>query len=213
MQARKRILVLAPHTDDGELGCGGTISRYVREMHEVYYVAFSTAAKSLAPQYPSDQLVTEVKAATKILGVPSENLIIYDYEVRELNFHRQRILEDLVILNNRLRPDWVFTPSLQDIHQDHITVTNEAKRAFKYCSLLGYELPWNNLSMKTDCFISITEGDLSSKIAALKAYETQSAKPYMSSAFIRSLATVRGVQSGTSLAEAFEVIRVMLDKL
>ena len=44
MSANNRVLVLAPHTDDGELGCGGTISRMVEEGREVYYAAFSTAA-------------------------------------------------------------------------------------------------------------------------------------------------------------------------
>ena len=208
-----RILVLAPHTDDGELGCGGTISKYIDKGHEVFYAAFSTAAESLPPQYPNNQLVIEVKEATMLLGLPPENLIIFDYEVRKLNYSRQQILEDLVQLNRKLRPDVVFTPSTQDIHQDHVTITNESKRAFKYCSLLGYELPWNNISMKTDCFVSISETDLENKIEALKAYDTQSSKTYMSPSFIRSLAVVRGVQCGSPLAEAFEVIRIMLDNL
>ena len=38
-----RVLVLAPHTDDGEFGCGGTISRFVQEGKEIFYAAFSTA--------------------------------------------------------------------------------------------------------------------------------------------------------------------------
>ena len=41
------ILVLAPHTDDGELGCGGTISKFVKEGKNIYYVAFSTAEESV----------------------------------------------------------------------------------------------------------------------------------------------------------------------
>jgi hypothetical protein len=48
------------------------------------------------------------------------------------------------------------------------------------------------------------------KINALAAYKTQEGRPYMSPAFIRSLAIVRGVQLGKPLAEAFESIRIML---
>ena len=43
----ENILVLAPHTDDGELGLGGTISKYIEEGKNVYYAAFSTADKSV----------------------------------------------------------------------------------------------------------------------------------------------------------------------
>jgi hypothetical protein len=51
---------------------------------------------------------------------------------------------------------------------------------------------------------------LQKKIAALKAYRTQEGKDYMKAEFIRSLAVVRGTQVGSELAEAFEVIRLML---
>src|SRR5699024_12177975 len=40
LEQKSTILVLAPHTDDGELGCGGSIARFIREGHEVHYVAF-----------------------------------------------------------------------------------------------------------------------------------------------------------------------------
>lgn len=206
----KKILVLAPHTDDGELGCGATISRALSEGSEVYYVAFSTAEDSLPPEFPRDQLVKEVKEATSRLGIDREHLIIYNYEVRKLNYHRQQILEDLVQLNAKISPDIVLMPSTQDIHQDHITISQEATRAFKYCTLLGYELPWNNLSLNTDCFISVTEEDVRRKIFALEAYITQRNRKYMGKGFLRSLAVVRGVQSDGEYAEAFEVIRVLL---
>ena len=64
----KKILVLAPHTDDGEFGCGGTINKMIEEGNEVYYAAFSACQQSVLPQFPQDILITEVKAATKVLG-------------------------------------------------------------------------------------------------------------------------------------------------
>ena len=48
----KNILVLAPHTDDGELGLGGTISRLIEDGKKVTYVAFSTAQQSVPEGFP-----------------------------------------------------------------------------------------------------------------------------------------------------------------
>ena len=64
-----RVLVLAPHTDDGEFGCGGTIARFIKEGVEVHYVAFSACEQSVLPQFPSDILITEVAEATNVLGI------------------------------------------------------------------------------------------------------------------------------------------------
>ena len=114
----KKILVLAPHTDDGELGCGGTIVKFLEEGADVYYAAFSTAEESVPENLPKDILKTEVREATATLGIPAGNLFLYDYEVRKLNYSRQSVLEDLVRLRNNLNPDLVFLPSLKDIHQD-----------------------------------------------------------------------------------------------
>ena len=202
-----KILVLAPHTDDGELGCGGTIVKMLREGHQVYYVAFSTADDSVPDGFPKNQLELEVKQATQILGIPSETLIIYHYAVRKLNYVRQEVLESLIKLRDSIKPDLVIMPSSKDIHQDHLTIYQEGLRAFKFCSLLGYELIWNNLGFETDCFIQINEEDLQQKIRALDAYVTQRGKSYMSATFISSLAVVRGTQIGVPFAEAFEVIR------
>lgn len=207
MLKNKRILVLAPHTDDGELGCGGSIAKYCEEGNEVFYVAFSTADASVPANFPSNQLAIEVKDATKHLGIPAQNLLIYHYEVRKLNFARQEILEELIRLRNEIKPDVVFLPSSKDIHQDHVTIHQEGIRAFKHCTLLGYELIWNNLAFETDLFIELTEHQVQKKIDALQFYQTQHGRHYMSPDFIRSLARVRGTQISLQFAETFEVIR------
>ena len=87
-------IVLAPHTDDGEFGCGGTISKLLDDGVEVHYVAFSACEQSVLPHFPKDILISEVKAATKILGIHSENLHLEKFEVRTFNFHRQECSND-----------------------------------------------------------------------------------------------------------------------
>ncbi len=210
MLAGKRILILAPHTDDGELGCGGTIAKCIGLGCEVFYAAFSTADESVQAPFPKNQLEIEVREATRILGIPTSNLLIFKYQVRKLNYVRQEILEELIRLRPLIRPDLVFLPSSKDIHQDHLTIHNEGIRAFKQCSILGYELIWNNLSFSTGCFIEIGEAHLNLKIKALGAYKTQEGRDYMNPDFICSLAVVRGTQVGFRYAEAFEAIRILL---
>lgn len=207
MFKNKKILVLAPHTDDGELGCGGTIAKMIDDGAKVYYAAFSTAEESVPKGFPRNQLEIEVRNATKKLGIVSENLFVYKYEVRKLNYVRQEILDELVKLKKKIKPDVVFLPSSKDIHQDHTTVTNEGIRAFKHGTILGYELIWNNLSFNTDCFINISRKHLNKKIRSLKEYKTQEGRAYMDPKFIESLAIVRGTQIGKKYAETFEVIR------
>ena len=176
----KNVLVLAPHTDDGELGAGGTISRLIENGSKVTYIAFSTAEESVPEGWPKDVLKTEVKAATKKLGILSENLIIKDYQVRKLNYSRQQILEDLIEMRKRSKYDLVLIPSLNDIHQDHLTIANEGLRAFKNTTILGYELIWNNLTFNTTCFVALNKIHVKSKSEALQEYKSQAGRDYMS---------------------------------
>ncbi len=203
----QRILVLAPHTDDGELGCGGTIAKLTGMGRAVYYAAFSTARHSLPPDFPPDTLKVEVASATARLGVHPDRLRVYDYDVRKLSYFRQEVLEDLITLKRDIDPDLVLMPCLHDIHQDHTTVANEGLRAFKDRTILGYELIWNNLSFKTECFVRLDEDHVRRKIEALSEYRSQAGKDYISPEFIRSLARTRGVQIGAEFAECFEVVR------
>jgi len=159
----KKILVLAPHTDDGELGCGGTIAKFIEEKKQVFYIAFSSAEKSVPQGLPKDILKKEVRKATKILGLPSKNLILLNYEVREFPKYRQEILDELLKLNNEIKPNLILLPSTQDIHQDHQVILQEGRRAFKKTSLLGYELPWNNYTFGTEAFVVLKESQISKK--------------------------------------------------
>lgn len=206
----KTIFILAPHTDDGELGAGGTIAKLIENGADVYYFAFSTAEESVPKGHPKDILAKEVVQATSKLGIKKENVIIYHYKVRKLNYVRQEILEDLIEHKKRLSPDLILMPSLHDIHQDHSTIAQEGLRAFKTCTILGYELIWNNLTFNTTSFVKLEKKHIQAKCDALKEYKSQEGRSYMSEEFIFSLAKIRGVQIGIKYAESFEVIRWLI---
>jgi LmbE family N-acetylglucosaminyl deacetylase len=207
----KTILVLAPHTDDGEFGCGATISKYTEQGNRVIYVAFSAAEQSVLPHLPRDILRKEVFLATKCLGIHPEDCIVYDFEVRKFSDSRQDILDVMIQLNQKFSPDLVFLPSINDTHQDHFVIASEGFRAFKKTTMLGYEVPWNNLNFNTSCFVNISLKNLNKKKEALSLYESQRHKSYATSQFIESLAITRGVQIGTKFAESFEVVRLLIN--
>jgi LmbE family N-acetylglucosaminyl deacetylase len=206
-----KILLLSPHTDDGELGCGASVAKLIRQGKEVIYVAFSACEQSVLPEFPKDILIQEVKAATKELGILTENLILHRFEVRTFNYHRQEILDLLIQLREDYKPDTVLIPSLNDIHQDHKTIAEEALRAFKFHNVISYELPWNNLNFNTCAFEIVEEQDVLCKINALKQYKSQSHRPYANEEFLRSQLRMRGVQVARRYAEVFEVVRLVND--
>lgn len=201
------ILALSPHTDDVELGAGGTIVKWIEESKEVFYVAFSIAEKSVPEGLPKDILEEECKQATKALGMLENNLFIYKFSVRDFPRFRQEILEILVSLRDKLRPGLVLLPSLKDIHQDHRTIAEEGIRAFKYTSILSYELPWNLFNFEPSLFTTLQERHLGKKVEAIKCYQSQKHRNYASEEFFYGLARTRGVQINAQYAEAFEVIR------
>lgn len=206
-----RILILAPHTDDGEFGCGGSIAKFSEEKKEIFYMAFSTAEKSVPPGFPKDILQKEVKEATLRLGIPPSNLILKKYEVRKLNYERQKILEELVQIKKEINPDLVFLPSTNDLHQDHQTIAMEGIRAFKEVSIIGYELPWNTITFHSHIFIKLKKSHIHKKVDALKAYKSQAKRHYANDEYLWSWAKTRGVQIGAEFAETFETIRWVIN--
>tara|TARA_B110000046_G_C13026063_1_gene414197 strand:- start:2401 stop:3036 length:636 start_codon:yes stop_codon:yes gene_type:complete len=206
----KKILVLAPHTDDAEFGCGATIVKLKEQGNEIFCAAFSACKQSVLSEFPDDILITEVKEASKILGISQENLVLFDYDVRTFSYNRQKILDDIIKLKKNLKPDIIFIPSLNDLHQDHSTIANEAFRAFKFSTVLCYELPWNNIVFSTTFFVELNQKHLDLKIAAISKYKSQQHRPYSKRKFIEALAEVRGTQINKQYAECFEVLRIIL---
>lgn len=206
----KKILILGAHPDDGELGCGGTIARLVEEGREVFYVVFSKCEKSVPAEFPKDILESEFYKAATRLGIKRENIKILNYSVRDFPHYRQDILEELIELGKNISPDVVFLPSSHDIHQDHITIYQEGLRAFSQKTILGYELPWANRSFAYSAFIPIDQKHFDTKVEAIKNYVSQKHRKYMDQEFIKGWARMRGIQSNTKYAEAFEIIQLNL---
>lgn len=202
-------LILAPHTDDGELGCGATISRLTREGCEVHYIAFSICEESVPPHLPKNTLELELYEAIKCIGIPQKNVHVLNFRVRHFNESRQAILDNMIELKKMYQPDIVFMPSVNDIHQDHSTIAYEGLRAFKTTTILAYEEPWNNYTFQNQAFISVTQEDVYNKINALSKYLSQKNRVYTAPDYIQSLLKIHGSQVGREYAEIFEVPRLI----
>lgn len=209
---RGTVLALAPHTDDVELGAGGTLVRLLEEGHTVHVAAFSTAKESLPANSDPDRLKNEFVAAMRLLGLPDAQIHVFDYPVRKLSYSRQEVLENLVVLRATVEPEIVFVPASTDLHQDHQVLFHEGMRAFKTVTLLGYELPWNHVDFSAQAFVALEKRHIEKKMEMLRIYSSQLEKkrPYFEEEFVFGLARVRGVQVNTEYAEAFEVLRVRL---
>jgi len=205
----KKILFLAPHPDDPEYSCGGSMARWAKD-NELFYVAFSPCKISLPEGFPENALYEELQASARVLGIAESNIFTYNFPVRRFPENRQDILEVMVKVRKSVQPDIVVMPNSNDIHQDHRVIYEEGLRAFKHCSLIGYELPWNNLQFVSNFHVKLAKEELSVKWEAISAYKSQDGRAYKSEAFFEGLARMRGMQVGHEFAEAFEVIRWIL---
>jgi N-acetylglucosamine malate deacetylase 1 len=200
----KTVLAVAPHVDDVELGAGATVHQ-LGQNNTVYYIALS-----LPPQVERNVFLSEFEASTVALGVDPKRIIVRDYDPRNLFDSRSEILQLFYDLSNELKPDLVLIPNSLDIHQSHEVVHAEARRAFKYTTLLGYELPWNSMDFSMDVFITLSKENVDAKLAAINSYKTQKHRMFFSNDIVGDLARVRGKQIGHQYAECFELIRLIV---
>ena len=206
---KTKVLLLSAHTDDCELAMGGTISRFVNAGADIMWVIFCNAWESLPASYPEGTLLTEQEAAAGKLGIGPERVTVKSIPVRHFPEHRQHILEDLVEIKKSFRPDLVFCPSLQDTHQDHKTLAEEAQRAFKSSTLLGYIIPWNMHLEKRNLFMELSPEDFEKKMEALACYKSQIEKYPILLEKTRAIGYAGGLSCLEGYSESFEVIRMV----
>ena len=197
------ILALSPHTDDIEIGCGGTLNKLKKEGSNIFVVNFSLS-KNEEGTDTAPNVGEEFQASMSILGAEYRML---NLECRKLQDKRQEILDYLITLSKSHKFDAVFCHSSFDQHQDHQAVRNEAFRAFKSTTILGYELPWNCVQFRTDLFVKLSEEDLAAKVEMVNCYKSQLHRAYMYRQYIFDIARTRALSINTKYAECFELIR------
>ncbi|MHA1797329.1 MAG: PIG-L deacetylase family protein [Candidatus Helarchaeota archaeon] len=219
---KNNILVIAPHPDDEVLGCGGTIALHSKKGDQIYLVIVT---KGYTPDWSEEQInyrPTEVKKATKILGI--KETFFLDYPTVKLDTFPQKELNDKLfeIISKRL-PDTVYIPHAGDLNKDHRLIHEAALVATRPLShkvkrILSYEtLSETEWGRSIKPFIPNVYVDISKtfeiKIDAFKAYEKSELKqpPHPRSIeIIEALAKKRGSEITVKYAEAFHLIREII---
>jgi LmbE family N-acetylglucosaminyl deacetylase len=200
----KRVLFLGAHPDDIELGCGALLHHIV-EQTDVLCVTLSDNQKN-----PDLQNVkNEHYDAMAVLGVPKEHIVLGPFATRVFPDSRQEILEYFLKLRKDYKPDLIFVHSKQDVHQDHLTMTDESLRAFRGITVLGFDVVRSSYGFFPHFLVEVTEEDVNKKIEALACYETYRDRYYFNRELTRSIMVRHGALAECPFAEGFDILRIV----
>jgi LmbE family N-acetylglucosaminyl deacetylase len=200
----KKVLFLGAHPDDIELGCGALI-HHIAGISQVHCVTLSDNQQNHALK----NVVKEKARSMAILGVPKDRVTYGPFATRVFPEARQEILEYLLKLRTDLEPDIIFVHSRQDVHQDHLAINDEALRAYRGITLLGYDVVRSSYGFFPHFLVAVTEQDVKAKVAALAQYETYRDKYYFNAELTRSIMVRHGALAETSFAEGFDILRIV----
>jgi LmbE family N-acetylglucosaminyl deacetylase len=202
----RKVLFIGAHPDDIELGCGALIAN-IAGCIEVLCVTLSDNLKNTALQ----NVVEEHYRSMAVLGVPRDHDRVETFETRNFPHARQEILEYLFQLNRQFHPEIVFAHTKADIHQDHNVVTEEALRAFRGTTLLGFDALRSSYGFFPHFLVEVTGQDVERKVQALKEYKTYGDKYYFDPEVLRATLIRHGALAERPFAEGFDILRIVGD--
>jgi LmbE family N-acetylglucosaminyl deacetylase len=198
------VCFIGAHPDDIELGGGALIADIVEQTNVICLTLSDNQKNPLLKD-----LVEEHKNSMAILGVKPENVLLHQFTTRRFQSVRQDILEVMIDLKKKYHPEVVFVHTAQDIHQDHQTVTQEALRAFRGTTLLGFDVLRSSHGFFPHFLVEVTKSGVMKKIKALQAYKTYADKYYFDKNIIYSTAIRHGALAERSFAEGFDILRIV----
>ncbi len=151
----KKVLFLGAHPDDIEIGCGALIHHIVQRT-DILCVTLSDNQKN--PDLSN--VKNEHFRSMRVLGVSEEKIVLGPFQTRVFPNARQEILEYFLKFRKDFQPDLIFTHSKQDVHQDHNTMTDEALRAFRGITVLGFDVVRSSHGFFPHFLVEVTEEDV-----------------------------------------------------
>jgi LmbE family N-acetylglucosaminyl deacetylase len=200
----KRVLFIGAHPDDIEIGCGALLHR-IAPQTDVLCVTLSDNQKNPLLK----NVVNEHHQSMDVLGVPKSSLIVGEFSTRVFPDARQEILEYMLKLRKDFSPDLIFVHSKQDIHQDHNIITEEALRAYRGITVLGFDVIRSSYGFFPHFLVEVNEADVAAKIEALNQYKTYADKYYFDPALIRAIMIRHGALAERPFAEGFDILRIV----
>ncbi len=198
--APARILCLGAHSDDIEIGCGGTILQLIAGglTVEVTWVVFSAGADREREARTSAQL---------FLGAAANDVIVHRFRDGFFPYDGGQIKDQFEALKKRLSPDLIFTHYRQDRHQDHRTISDLTWNTWRNHLILEYEIPKYDGDLGVpNCFVPLDQDICERKIRYIcDVFQTQSNKAWLTDDTFRGLMRLRGVECAApqKYAEAF----------
>lgn len=204
-----KILVLGAHPDDFEIGCGGTLIKYMS------HIDINVAVFSDRMDTGEKRNLQELSDANKVLNIPKNCVRVFDIPTRIFHDYRSKIRNYLFILKEEINPDLVLCPAINDIHQDHFVLAEEAIRIFREKSIFGYEVVRSSYKFHANLHVSLTQQMVTKKIEAVQCYKSQfsttkSGAYYFNENVLKGLMFARGGQFGIEFAEGFEIYHMKL---
>jgi LmbE family N-acetylglucosaminyl deacetylase len=203
-----RILCLGAHSDDVEIGCGGTILSMLaaRADVEVHWIVFSAT--------PDRAAEARASACVFLDGAARADVEVLGYRDGFFPYVGGDIKETFEQMKTRLAPDLIFTHRRDDCHQDHRTIAELTWSTFRRHVVLEYEIPKYDADLgQPNLFVPIDEEARARKLELLlRHFGTQRSKSWFSAETFESLMRLRGIEcaSPTGYAEAFHVRKLTL---
>lgn len=196
-----RVLCLGAHSDDIEIGCGGTILRLIAEHPgiEVHWVVLAAAGVRKAEA---------VKSANRFLAdAGHRNVVTKSFRDGYFPYNGAAIKDFFETLKKKVAPDLIFTHYRRDLHQDHRVVSDLTWNTFRDHLILEYEIFKYDGDLGTpNCFVPLTQGVAREKIRTiLECFGSQSGRNWFTAEVFESILRLRGVESNApqKFAEAF----------
>jgi LmbE family N-acetylglucosaminyl deacetylase len=206
-KGKMRVLAIAPHPDDLEIGCGGTLAKLAAAGHAIHVVLMTGGeAGGQAGLRRREQ-----EAAAKVYRAQSVHWL--GYADTQVPVDRASI-DSLDKVLKAVRPDLVFANFSNDTHQDHRATASIVLSATRYAhNVLFYEVP-TSVDFNPDVFVDITGAALKAKFRALKAHKSQVHQVRVGQLSIIDVAVAmahfRGYQGRVEAAEGFKALRLLL---
>jgi LmbE family N-acetylglucosaminyl deacetylase len=203
-----RVLCLGAHSDDIEIGCGGTILRLLRERPgtQVHWVVFSSG--------PERDHEARRSAGLFLKGAKEPKVVIKDFRDSFFPSMASEIKDFFEQLKTEFVPEVIFTHHRNDLHQDHRTICELTWNTFRNHFILEYEIPKYDGDLGSpNVFVPLDRPICGRKVKhILDAFKTQRDKQWFTPETFLSLLRIRGVESKapSGLAEAFYGRKVTL---
>lgn len=222
----EKLLVIAPHSDDEVLGCGGLISKIKKEGGKVFVLIFNLGFEKNDTKESQDKRKQEIKEAMNALKVDDYHLVHEkaddnrDLDVEPLHSLIEVIESTSNVSLEKISPTIVAIPTIFSHHQDHVHVHNACIAALRPIStpvssvVLSYEAPehsrWSSSGVFEPNFFVEIDDVIENKIMAFSKYSSQIRLGGRDADSIRNQAKYRGQEVGKNLCEAFYVHRFIL---